>query len=593
MNLLQKAAETYDNLKHLTAVEIEGQVPLAPVGHNTTRSDIEITLTLDGKQVDVREYKSIVCIPVTEKSMSRTANNAPHALADQLCYLTNLNEDKHKAYMTALQAWVDNSKNKKLAAVYTYLAAETLLDDLNNAGLAYTDKTLVTWAIKLEDGSTIQLWKDKDIINSHIEQTRHILSQTTTPIMCMISGEMQYPMTLHMKGVVRTAANAKIISSGDKFGFTYRGLINNAGEALSIGFETSSKAHNVLKWLVSNQGFRIKDRTYVCWNPNGLAVPSFAKALIDTIDGNEKNGDNTSTKVYTPDEYKTAIESMTLKQKGNYGTNEEIIVAALEACTDGRLSIVYYNELHGSDFIDRLAQWDISCCWTDRFGTHAPSLYQMALFADANIISGTATADDRMLTKQLQKLISSRLENHSFPLDIKAALVRKTSNLILYNKTDKQRLLFVTCAAIRKSLYDHGKGELDMVLEEHKKDRSYQFGRLLAVMEKIERDTFTQEEKDKRETSAMKQQQMFIQRPGTTAQRILLHLKTSYFRKHSIGLQNYFERLIGEIMEECMSADPEHYNAPLTEMYIPGYYLQRNAFYQKKDKNKEENEEEI
>ena len=31
LNLLQKAAETYDNLKHLTAVEIEGQVRIVTV----------------------------------------------------------------------------------------------------------------------------------------------------------------------------------------------------------------------------------------------------------------------------------------------------------------------------------------------------------------------------------------------------------------------------------------------------------------------------------------------------------------------------------------------------------------------------------
>ena len=32
-----------------------------------------------------------------------------------------------------------------------------------------------------------------------------------------------------------------------------------------------------------------------------------------------------------------------------------------------------------------------------------------------------------------------------------------------------------------------------MSLDKEKKDRSYQFGRLLAVMEKVERDTYTDE----------------------------------------------------------------------------------------------------
>ena len=42
-----------------------------------------------------------------------------------------------------------------------------------------------------------------------------------------------------------------------------------------------------------------------------------------------------------------------------------------------------------------------------------------------------------------------------------------------------------------------------MALEPGKQDRSYQFGRLLAVMEKVERDTYTDNEN--REPNAIRQ----------------------------------------------------------------------------------------
>lgn len=45
-----------------------------------------------------------------------------------------------------------------------------------------------------------------------------------------------------------------------------------------------------------------------------------------------------------------------------------------------------------------------------------------------------------------------------------------------------------------------------MSLDKEKKDRSYQFGRLLAVMEKVERDTYTDEG---REPNAIRMQSVF------------------------------------------------------------------------------------
>ena len=50
-----------------------------------------------------------------------------------------------------------------------------------------------------------------------------------------------------------------------------------------------------------------------------------------------------------------------------------------------------------------------------------------------------------------------------------------------------------------------------MALEPEKKNRNYQFGRLLAVLEKAERDAFDQGEK--REPNAMRMQALFVKRP--------------------------------------------------------------------------------
>ena len=46
---------------------------------------------------------------------------------------------------------------------------------------------------------------------------------------------------------------AKLISTNDANGFTYRGRFVSKKEAISIGYETSQKIHNALRWLIQKQ----------------------------------------------------------------------------------------------------------------------------------------------------------------------------------------------------------------------------------------------------------------------------------------------------------------------------------------------------
>lgn len=129
-----------------------------------------------------------------------------------------------------------------------------------------------------------------------------------------------------------------------------------------------------------------------------------------------------------------------------------------------------------------------------------------------------------------------------------------------------------------------------MALEPEKKDRSYQYGRLLAVMEKAERDTYEGEEK--RETNAIRLQSVFVKRPAYATKTILEQLKSAYYPRLSVGAKIYYEGLIGEIMEIISECEPQAINKPLGETYLLGYYLQKNEFYKKKNCNINKEEEE-
>ena len=127
-----------------------------------------------------------------------------------------------------------------------------------------------------------------------------------------------------------------------------------------------------------------------------------------------------------------------------------------------------------------------------------------------------------------------------------------------------------------------------MALEPERMDRSYQFGRLLAVMEKVERDTYGSGES--REPNAIRLQSVFCRRPMDTAYNLEKQLERAYFPRLKPGSRIWYKNLMGEIME-IISNFPGEENKTLDSTYLLGYYLQRAALYAKKnDKDMEEQE---
>lgn len=122
-----------------------------------------------------------------------------------------------------------------------------------------------------------------------------------------------------------------------------------------------------------------------------------------------------------------------------------------------------------------------------------------------------------------------------------------------------------------------------MSLEKDKKDRSYQYGRLLAILEKTERDAFDSNET--REPNAVRLQAYYVQKPQTAAAQLITHIKTSCYQKLKPGTRVYYEKLIGEILDIISGFPEADLNKPLGETYIMGYYLQNNALYEKKEED--------
>lgn len=195
--------------------------------------------------------------------------------------------------------------------------------------------------------------------------------------------------------------------------------------------------------------------------------------------------------------------------------------------------------------------------------------------------------DEKIQNKQMQRLIACRIDNKMFPIDILKRLVINASNLGAYDRNTRNQILHTTCSAIRKYYVDKVQEDISMSLEKEKKNRSYQYGRLLAVLEKIEQDTYDKKD-TMRETNAIRLQQRFVHKPLETSEQIIRKLKQAYYRKLNKSAISHYEKLIEEILCVISECEETELDKSLDEMYLVGYYLQKQDFYKKTNDSTDE-----
>ena len=605
MGLLQKAVETYDAHRDLAGKEREGHQMLAPVGHKIANANLEIALEPDGSFASAQllgKEEAKIIIPVTEESAGRTSGACAHPLCDQLCYLAPYNEEKHKLYAKQLAEWAGSPhSHPMLQPILTYVQGGTILSDLaerglielNEKGIPKDEKLLVRWRVHGIGTPLDGCWQQPSLVKAFQDWYASQLSGRGQAL-CMITGADAPPATQHLKGVIASSGNAKLISANDTSNFTFRGRFTDDSQAATVSYEASQKAHNALQWLAAEQGVRevFGGRTFLCWNPQGIQVCHAA--------GRFGRQDQV---IVLPSDYRRELKNTLDGMRSQLPEqNGGVVVAAFDAATSGRLSVTYYNELQGSDYLQRLHDWDEHCCWFfgwDKFkaksAIQAPLLWRIIACAFGTPAREKGQlrlkTDDKIMGQQMQRLVACRVDRGHMPLDIMEALFHRASTPQSFDDPAvREEILSTACAVIRKYRYDVYKEDCDMEFDPNKSDISFQFGRLLAVLEKVERDTYDSDET--REPNAIRLQSIYCQRPLHTADIIERQLERAYFpRLTKPAFRAYYKNLIGEIMQKIYAYPKEEWNARLKETYLMGYYLQRKELYTKKEKSEENKEE--
>ncbi|WP_182201021.1 type I-C CRISPR-associated protein Cas8c/Csd1 [Paraliobacillus salinarum] len=600
---------------------------LLPISHTTQNAHVELTVDEEGDFLSAHILeKENTIIPCTNDSASRSgAKIAPYPLHDKLSYVAgdfvdyggvvkNENDLPFDAYITNLREWAEsNFAVDKVKSIYKYLSKGTLIEDLVKHELLVLDKDgllIEKWNKKYEElfaekpkifssGATDQfsvfvrfnvysptssqvVWKDKQVYNSFIAFYNEKISEEDIDY---VTGNLSPSTARHANKIRHAADKAKLISANDSTGFTFRGRFDTSRQAASISYDVSQKAHNALKWLIQRQGKTIDNRVFLVWGNDNNQVPDPNEDAWDLMLGSNESLDR-------PADTDKPFAEKVKKAIAGFGSDltyqSEVNFLILDSATVGRLGILYYRNMDKKLYLKRLERWHEECAWSHHYRKkdgEPISFYGAPATRDIAYATYGPRANDKIVKGLMERMLPCIVDGKKIPRDIIKSAFHRSSNPVAVEGWDWEKNLTITCALIRKDLIDK-KEVWNVALDHETKDRSYLFGRLLAIADVLERRALPKEEK--RATNAVRYMNSFSKNPSRTWKTLQESLQP-YQAKLGVKVTD-LTRLIDEVADQ-FNLD-EFNNKPLSEKYLLGFYSQRRELYKKKE-NKNESEETV
>ena len=627
MNWIQSLYETYENCQDMLGYSTDASRPLLPICHITIQSHIEVVIDGKGNFRDahlVSRDDNTTIIPATESSASRSGSKpVGHPLSDKLQYLAGdfidfggevtsgfakYPTEPYETFTKSLADWCNSPfSHPKARSVLAYVQKKTLMRDLVNHKILFVsdngnllgkdqverkkntkdifsllnvqDSAFVRWIVQIPSEVESRVWRDATLWGSWANY--YLISKEENGI-CLVTGRNQILSANHPKYIRHEGDNAKLISANDKNGFTFRGRFIDDTQACGVGMEASQKAHYALAWLISRQGYHEDDLAIVAWATSGAKVPQPTQDTYDSFySGLDAEEDQLPAD--TAQDVGIRLKKKIAGYREEIGERADVAVMAVDSATPGRLSIVYYQVLKGSEFLERIENWHETCAWRHTYHYSKEQKRYIPFYgapAPADIAEAAygSRLDDKLKKATIKRLLPCIVDGQPIPRDVVESVVRRASNRAGLSGYDWSKALTIACALYRK--FKHGKENLDMSLDETRDTRDYLYGRLLAIADVMEERTLSEAEK-KRPTNATRYMQQFSQRPFGTWKQIH-ELLTPYFMRQGDSA-SYYKWLIAQV-EDLFTPEDFISNKPLTGEYLLGYYCQRQKMWERKDK---------
>ena len=673
MSWMQKLYRTYETVSGQTLGNDDE--PLTPVGHTLQNAHIVIVLNGQGEFQGARVMppKTAIMLPATESSENRTSGEAPHPLADKIQYIAKDYADYgggkkayFDGYLKQLQAWCASAfKHPKVQAVLDYVSKGTVVQacifQLDSDGkvlnkweadgdappiFSVLPKTkgeiefgsaLVCWSVEIAGDVHSETWMDQTVQQSWIDYLGSSEAQTG---FCLVKGIDATISTMHPAKLRHTGDKAKLISSNDSAGYTFRGRFETAEEAASVSAEVSAKAHSALRWLIGRQGIRNGDQVTVAWAISGKEILSPMRDSFDyfDIDNIDTSADENETEINSPSENENSgidwsvnigQQAAAIIKKKLHGykkalkEHEQISLLMLDSATPGRMALSYYQEFLPTDYFANLDAWIDDFSWYQRHSIEKPNGKKTdkqtiwAFVPPSPAVIGYAVYG-QALSDTLKKQLYARLlpviaggKNVPIPYDLVQQSFQTACNPNGSEHWEWQRNIGVACALYKGWRARHHdlseRRTYPMSLDTGNRSRDYVFGRLLAVAEYLER-TALNITNEIRATNAERYMQRFAIQPYQTWKQLEENLKPYKDRLRKdypvkvseksvltnplgflINRENEITELV-YVLDELRQSGCE-LNKPLEAEFLLGYHSQKMAYRNKKNAQAQQDEQ--
>lgn len=646
MNWIEALYHTYNNCVSEVGVIKEGHDELLlPLSHTTQNANIEVTLSHESKFISAKiipKKQQKTLVPCTEQSGGRAGSKpASHPLCDKLQYLAGdfieyggivtsgfagNPAEPHQQFVSLLNHWQETHPHPKIKILLDYIRKKSLVHDLVSHKIIPTDPSptgqdrflkewinkeidppeifaslpatatpqdsFIRWRVEIPGDPESNLCEDPSVWESW---SQHYTTTQKISGLCYVTCNEE-PLAIQHPAKLRHAADkAKLISSNDGSGFTFRGRFTDPSgiEASSVSFDVTQKAHNALRWLISKQGTRLGEQAIVAWSINNQEIPNPLDSSLQLV--TESNDEEDIDKLLeqehlhriasigaanTGQNVALALKQKLLGYRKALGDTTKILVISLDSATPGRMALTYFRELTASEFLDRIEKWHDTAAWLlyhnkGRRFFGAPSPYEIAQAAYGSRL------DDKLKSATYRRLLPCIIEARPIPNDLVVSCIQRASARIGLEHWEWEKALGIACALYRKQqIQKKNQTNYTMSLDTERNTRSYLYGRLLAVADVLEQAALSKEEN--RPTNAARMMQRFSTRPYDTWPTLYERLE-SYRRRlkaNKPGLLHRYETELDAINNLFLPSDFTS-DTKLDGEYLLGYHCQRSALYTK------------
>jgi len=645
MSWMAKLYETYESGMQLDLPKSEQPMPIS---HTLQNAHIKITIDGSGnfKRAEVLEKTQII-LPATERSAGRSSGEAPHPLADKIQYIAG---DYSKyggkkpgyfvGYLKQLNGWCSSDyTHSKAKAVKKYVEKNAVVQDLIEHKILFADEqnslllswpknsesdapqifkvlpkekglldqgnALVCWAVEEKQGDPVSdTWKDQELQTAWIN---YEAANTTQTGLCYVTGK-ELPLAVNHPAKLRhTGDKAKLVSSNDMSGYTFRGRFTDSkksiekqgAQSVGISFDVTQKAHNALRWLISRQGYRNGDQLIVAWAVSGNEIPQPMEDTWDLLGEELQEITAPLSEVENQIDHTIDLGQSFAKALGKFMAGyqaklqaaDNIIIIGLDSATPGRMAVTYYQEFFPEEYIERISRWHNDFAWYQRHKIEkdvgkkkleSRTVWPVCTPSPRSIWEAIygSTVSDSLKKNTVERILPCIVATRPFPRDLVDKAVRRASNRSSY-KSDEQwlweRNLGIACALYRGFSKRNSKlsKEYIMGLEQGNTSRDYLYGRLLAIAERLE-DMSLYVAGENRSTTAARLMQRFADRPSSTWRNIELALQPyiQRLKNNRAGFLHNTQILLDEVINKFTEGEFVN-DKPLSGEFLLAYHSQR------------------